>query len=113
MAQVMSKADLSIAQLYSELVGDREAAERIFDVIVEEYKLTVEMFLQITERETLLADNPELVSSVRNRFPYLVPLNLLQVELLRRFRAGDDSDSVRSGIQLTMNGLATALRNSG
>lgn len=113
MAQVMSKADLSIAQLYSELVGDTEAAERIFGVIVEEYKLTVEMFLRITERETLLADNPELVSSVRNRFPYLVPLNLLQVELLRRYRAGDDSDSVRSGIQLTMNGLATALRNSG
>ncbi|GAH53170.1 unnamed protein product, partial [marine sediment metagenome] len=65
------------------------------------------------ETDDLLADNPALARSVFNRFPYLEPLNLLQLELLRRFRSGDDSPQVRRGIQLTMNGLATALRNSG
>ncbi|HIW96155.1 MAG TPA: phosphoenolpyruvate carboxylase [Candidatus Corynebacterium gallistercoris] len=113
MAQVMAKADMPIAELYSQLVADASDAQRIFAQISEEYALTVDMFLTITQRESLLEDNPELAHSVRNRFPYLVPLNLLQVELLRRYRSGDDSAQVRSGIQLTMNGLATALRNSG
>ena len=71
------------------------------------------MFLQVTDQKSLLEENAELANSVRNRFPYLVPLNLLQLELLRRFRKGDDSRQVRIGIQLTMNGLSTALRNSG
>jgi len=60
-----------------------------------------------------LADNPALARSVFNRFPYLEPLNHLQVELLRRYRSGDDDDLVKRGILLTMSGLATALRNSG
>lgn len=113
MAQVMAKADLGIAQLYSTLVADTEIAERVIGHIKEEYELTNEVFGEVTGRHNLLADNPELFRSVRNRFPYLVPLNLLQLELLRRYRAGDTSDQVRHGIQLTMNGLATALRNSG
>jgi phosphoenolpyruvate carboxylase len=71
------------------------------------------MYKAITGNDTLFADNPGLERSVHNRFPYLEPLNHLQVELLRRYRAGDDSDQTRRGIQLTMNGLATALRNSG
>lgn len=113
MAQVMSKVDMSLAELYSTLVPNQEDAQRIFAIIRDEYELTVEMFMKVTGRQSLLADNPELVSSVRNRFPYLVPLNLAQIELLRRYRAGDDSRQVRVGIQLTMNGLSTALRNSG
>ena len=113
MAQVMSKVDMGLAELYSTLVPNQEDAQRIFGIIREEFELTVEMFRLVTGRESLLADNPELVSSVRNRFPYLVPLNLAQLELLRRYRAGDDSHQVRDGIRLTMNGLATALRNSG
>lgn len=113
MAQVMSKVDMGLAELYSTLVPNQEDAQRIFGIIREEFELTVEMFRLVTGRESLLADNPELVSSVRNRFPYLVPLNLAQLELLRRYRAGDDSHQVRVGIRLTMNGLATALRNSG
>jgi len=67
----------------------------------------------ITGRDNLLADNPALERSVFNRFPYLEPLNHLQVELLRRYRSGDDDELVRGGILLTMNGLASALRNSG
>ena len=78
-----------------------------------EFTLTVEMYLQITEQDTLVDDNPELALSVRNRFPYLLPLNLLQLSLLRRYRDGDRSEDVLDGIRLTMNGLATGLRNSG
>jgi phosphoenolpyruvate carboxylase len=67
----------------------------------------------ITGQDDLLADNPALARSVFNRFPYLEPLNHLQVELLRRYRSGDDDELVQRGILLTMNGLASALRNSG
>jgi phosphoenolpyruvate carboxylase len=62
---------------------------------------------------TLLDDNPTLARSIRNRFPYLDPLNHLQVELLRRFRAGQTDVRTRRGIHLTINGLAAGLRNSG
>lgn len=113
MAQVMAKADLSVAKLYSRLVPDADDAERIYDTIVDEFHLTLQMCLEITGQDSLLADNPTLALSVRNRFPYLLPLNLLQLELLRRYRAGDRSEDVLDGIRLTMNGLATGLRNSG
>lgn len=113
MAQVMSKAGMELAELYARLVDDREVAERIHGVIAEEFRLTREMFTKVTGSEDLLADNPMLARSVRRRFPYLLPLNIIQVELLRRHRAGDERDAVSRGIQLTMNGLATALRNSG
>ncbi|MGV0435453.1 phosphoenolpyruvate carboxylase [Corynebacterium mastitidis] len=113
MAQVMSKAEMELARLYADLIGDAEVASRIYRTIREEYDLTLEMFGRITGRDKLLADNPALARSVRARYPYLLPLNIIQVELLRRYRAGDQRDSVASGIQLTMNGLATALRNSG
>ncbi len=113
MAQVMAKADIGLAGRYAELVRDPEVGRRIHGVIAEEFDLTREMLLTVTGQETLLDDNPALDRSVRNRFPYLEPLNVLQVELLRRYRAGDPDPTVRSGIQLTMNGLATALRNTG
>ncbi|MDX2357669.1 phosphoenolpyruvate carboxylase [Dietzia sp. PP-33] len=113
MAQVMAKADMDLAGRYAALVPDAEVGRRIHGVISEEFDLTREMLLAVTGNETLLDDNPALARSVRNRFPYLEPLNVLQVELLRRYRAGDEDPAVRTGIQLTMNGLATALRNSG
>nr|WP_082422153.1 phosphoenolpyruvate carboxylase [Corynebacterium oculi] len=113
MAQVMSKAEMGLARLYANLIDNEEVAERIYGTIKEEYDLTLAMFERITGREHLLADNPSLARSVRSRYPYLLPLNIIQVELLRRYRAGDHRDSVTAGIQLTMNGLATALRNSG
>ncbi|RAV33134.1 phosphoenolpyruvate carboxylase [Corynebacterium heidelbergense] len=113
MAQVMAKADMGVTEMYSQLVEDSAVAQRILGAIRSEYALTVEMFRKVTNRSSLLSDNPELAVSVRSRFPYLLPLNVLQVELLRRYRAGDDSEAVRSGILLTMNGLATGLRNSG
>jgi phosphoenolpyruvate carboxylase len=113
MAQVMAKADLNIAELYAGLVPDRADAERIFGTIAAEFHLTLDMYLQITGRSSLLDDNPGLAVSLRDRIPYLIPLNVLQLELLRRYRAGDESADVLDGIRLTMNGLATGLRNSG
>ena len=85
----------------------------MFDKIVAEHERTIRMHGLITGQDDLLADNPALARSVFNRFPYLEPLNHLQVELLRRYRSGDDDELVQRGILLTMSGLATALRNSG
>ncbi|MEU4838381.1 phosphoenolpyruvate carboxylase [Nocardia testacea] len=113
LAQVMAKSDLAIAARYAELVDDVELRERIFGMIEREHARTVAVHAAITGNDHLLADNPSLAESIRNRFPYLEPLNQMQVELLRRLRAGDDSELVKRGILLTMNGLATALRNSG
>jgi phosphoenolpyruvate carboxylase len=113
MAQVLSKSDMGLAARYSELVEDEALRKRVFDKIVDEHARTIRMHKLITGHDDLLADNPALARSVFNRFPYLEPLNHLQVELLRRYRSGDDDELVQRGILLTMSGLATALRNSG
>jgi phosphoenolpyruvate carboxylase len=113
MAQVLAKADMGLAARYSELVEDEALRHRVFDKIVAEHDRTIKMLRLITGQDDLLADNPALARSVFNRFPYLEPLNHLQVELLRRFRSGEEDDLVKRGILLTMSGLATALRNSG
>ncbi|QXW03139.1 MULTISPECIES: phosphoenolpyruvate carboxylase [Rhodococcus] len=113
MAMVMSKSDMGLAARYAELVPDVELRDRVFGMITDEHARTVRMYKEITGYDDLFADNSGLERSVHNRFPYLEPLNHLQVELIRRYRSGDESDQVRRGIQLTMNGLATALRNSG
>ncbi|RUP02847.1 MAG: phosphoenolpyruvate carboxylase [Mycobacterium sp.] len=113
MAQVMAKSDLGLAARYSELVDDESLRSRVFDKIVDEHHRTIAMYKRITGQEDLLADNPALARSVFNRFPYLEPLNHLQVELLRRYRSGEDDELMQRGILLTMNGLASALRNSG
>ncbi|WP_445170114.1 phosphoenolpyruvate carboxylase [Mycolicibacterium sp. Dal123E01] len=113
MAQVLAKADMGLAARYSELVEDEELRHRVFDKIVAEHDRTIRMHELITGQDDLLADNPALARSVFNRFPYLEPLNHLQVELLRRYRSGDEEELVQRGILLTMSGLASALRNSG
>lgn len=113
MAQVLAKSDMGLAARYSELVEDETLRRRVFDKIVAEHGRTIRMHKLITGHDDLLADNPALARSVFNRFPYLEPLNHLQVELLRRYRSGDTDELVQRGILLTMSGLATALRNSG
>lgn len=113
MAQVMSKAELKLAEMYSHLVEDKEVSQRIFSAIQEEYELTKKMYLMITGFEGLLDDNPRLERSVWSRFPYLLPLNVIQIAMLRKFRAGEEDRLVSQNIRLTMNGLSTALRNSG
>jgi phosphoenolpyruvate carboxylase len=67
----------------------------------------------ISDQETLLDGNPLLARSIRNRFPYLDPLNHLQIELLKRHRAGDRDERIVEGIHLSINGIAAGLRNSG
>ena len=113
LAQVLSKSDLGLAARYAGLVTDESLRHRVFDKIVDEHRRTIAMHKLITGHDDLLADNPALARSVFNLFPYLEPLNHLQVELLRRYRSGDDDPLVQRGILLTMNGLSSALRNSG
>jgi phosphoenolpyruvate carboxylase len=113
MGMVLAKTDLGLAARYAGLVPDEELRARVFDQITAEHERTCRMLLAITGDDRLLADNPALARSIRNRFPYLEPLHHLQVEMLRRRRGGDDDELTRRNIQLTINGIATALRNSG
>jgi len=113
MGMVLAKTDLGLAARYAELVPDEELRHRVFDAITAEHERSVRMLLAVTGDDHLLADNPLLARSIRNRFPYLEPLHHLQVEMLRRRRDGDDDELVNRCIQLTINGIATALRNSG
>ncbi|WP_394282147.1 phosphoenolpyruvate carboxylase [Corynebacterium sp.] len=113
MAQVMAKAELSLARLYANLVDDAELADRIYGIIADEFALTREVYLKVTGNADLVSENQRQARSLKRRYPYLLPLNAVQLELLRRYRAGDDSFLVSKTIQVTMNGLATALRNSG
>jgi len=81
--------------------------------IESEYESTLRAFLAISGQKTLLASNPARARSIRNRIPYIDPLNPLQIELLRRHRAGKSNERVQRGIHLSINGIAAGLRNSG
>ncbi|MDR5832343.1 phosphoenolpyruvate carboxylase [Caballeronia sp. LP006] len=113
MDMVLAKTDLAIASRYAQLVEDEKLRLVIFEKIVSEWKRTVHAFAEITGKSERLADNPHLARSIKNRFPYLDPLNHLQVELLRRFRAEQLTTRQQRGIQLSLNGIAAGLRNSG
>jgi len=113
MDMVLAKSDLAIASRYAELVSDAKRRGEIFGRIAAEWQRTRRWLAEITGRAELLADNPTLARSIRNRFPYLDPLNHLQVELLRRYRAGETDERIRRAIHLTINGVAAGLRNSG
>ena len=113
MGMVLAKTDLAIASRYAELVPDQAVRDAIFGRIRDEHARTVAHFVAITKQSALLDDNPTLARSIRNRFPYLDPLNHLQVELLRRYRAGATDVRTQRAIHLTINGLAAGLRNSG
>jgi phosphoenolpyruvate carboxylase len=110
---VLAKSDMSIAARYATLVEDRALAGRVMDRILEGWSATHEALLRITGQSHLLQKNPALDASIRLRLPYIEPLNLLQVELLKRHRGGENDGRVREGIQLSINAVATALRNSG
>ncbi|SOD40348.1 phosphoenolpyruvate carboxylase [Nitrosovibrio sp. Nv4] len=113
MDMVLAKTDMGIASRYAELVTDIDLREEIFGRIQREWGLSVKWLFAVTGRTELLQDNPTLARSIRNRTPYIDPLNHLQVELLRRYRSGDSTDAVKRAIQLTINGVAAGLRNSG
>jgi len=113
MDMVLSKTDMGIASRYAELVEDVELRERIFGAINKEWESTVEMLYAVTGNTSLLQNNPTFARSLLTRTPYIDPLNHLQVSLLQRHRAGDDDILVKRAIQLTINGIAAGLRNSG
>jgi len=113
MDMVLAKTDLSIASRYAELLPDAALRESVLARIGEELNNSIRYLLQVTGQPALLAGNPELAQSIRNRVPYLDPLNHLQIELLRRYRAGDTDELTRRGIHLSINGLTAGLRNSG
>jgi phosphoenolpyruvate carboxylase len=113
MDMVLAKTNIAIASRYAELVEDGALRETIFPRLRAEWRAAIDGLFAITGHETLLQLNPLLARSIRNRFPYLDPLNHLQVELLKRHRAGTTDESVAQGIHLTINGIAAGLRNSG
>jgi phosphoenolpyruvate carboxylase len=113
MSMVLAKTDLAIASRYADLVTDAAVREAIYPRLAAEHRRTVHWLLQVTGQRGLLDDNPTLARSIRNRFPYLDPLNHVQIELLRRYRAGQTDIRTKRGIHLTINGLAAGLRNSG
>jgi len=110
---VLAKSDIAIASRYAELVGDAGLRQSIFGRVREEWQSCIDAVLAITGQQTLLERNPLLARSIRNRFPYIDPLNHVQIELLRRHRAGDTAPEVVQGIHLSINGIAAGLRNSG
>ncbi len=113
MDMVLAKTDLAIASRYAELVADAELRERIFSRIKAEWLLTRKHLLAILEHDDFLADNPMLKRSLQLRSPYMDPLNHLQVELLKRHRAGESDERMARAIHLSINGIASGLRNSG
>jgi phosphoenolpyruvate carboxylase len=117
MDMVLAKADMRIAERYAGLVKDEALRNSIFPRIKAEYERTKTQLLAITGQQALLERNPVLRRSITNRFPYLDPLNHVQVEMLRRYREAaidaDVGDRVRRGVHISINGIASALRNSG
>ncbi|HER25548.1 MAG TPA: phosphoenolpyruvate carboxylase, partial [Rhodospirillales bacterium] len=113
MDMVLSKTSIAIARRYSELVPDEDLRARIFDRIGEERRRSIDALLEISGHDRLLQANPLLERSIRNRFPYLDPLNHLQVEMMKKYRLESQDRKVLRGIQLTINGISAGLRNSG
>ena len=113
MDMVLAKSSIAIASRYAELVPDEALREKIFGRIRREWHTSIETLLDIMGQERLLQGNPLLERSIRNRFPYLDPLNHVQVELLKKHRAQNPDEQVLRGIQLTINGISAGLRNSG
>jgi phosphoenolpyruvate carboxylase len=115
---VLAKSDLRVASRYAELVTDAALRTTVFSRIEAEWDRTRSALRAITGQDMLLADNPLLARSMANRFPYMDPLNHLQIALLARHRetsaaGGEIDDFVRRGIHITINGIAAGLRNSG
>jgi phosphoenolpyruvate carboxylase len=110
---VLAKSSMSMAERYAELVEDRAFAEQVYGRIRQEWIDTYEAVLAITGQSALLERNPRLAESIRLRLPYIDSLNLLQVGLLRRRRAGDTDEAIANGIRMSINGISAGLRNSG
>ena len=113
MEMVLAKSDMAIAARYAELVEDRALGDAVFGRIKASWQRSHDQLLTCTSQSRLLEKNSALDASIRLRTPYIEPLNLLQIELLKRHRSGEDDPRIAEGIQLSINAIATALRNSG
>jgi phosphoenolpyruvate carboxylase len=117
MDMVLAKSDLALASLYAELVEDKALRRRVFKAIEAEWQRTAQALALITGERERLAGNVALRRSIEHRFPYIDPLHHLQVELIRRHRAGrlnaDDEGRAKRGIHIAINGIAAGLRNTG
>lgn len=113
MDMVLAKSDLALASRYAELVTDARLRKKIYTQIEAEWHRTVEALTLITGEKQRLANNAALQRSIRHRFPYIDPLHHLQIELVRRYRAGQADERVRRGIHISINGIAAGLRNTG
>ncbi len=113
MDMVLAKSDMQLASRYSELVADSRLRKKVFSTIEAEWQRTSDALVRITGDKQRLAHNSALARSIRHRFPYIDPLHHLQVELIRRWRLGQGDDRVKTGIQISINGIAAALRNTG
>jgi phosphoenolpyruvate carboxylase len=113
MDMVLAKSNMAIASRYADLVPDRKLRALIFERIRKERAAIIEALFAISGNDRLLADNPLLSRSIENRFPYIDPLNHLQVNLLREHRKGSTDPKVLRGLLLTINGISAGLRNSG
>ncbi len=113
MEMVLAKSDIAIAARYAGLVEDGALRDRVFGQIRGGWHQTHDCLLAVTGQDRLLEASPGLETSIRLRLPYIEPLNLLQIELLKRHRSGEDDPRIGEGIQLSINAIATALRNSG
>ncbi len=113
MEMVLAKSDIEIAGHYAELVEDAGLRDGIFTRIRDAWHQTHDGLLEVTGQTRLLEKHPALDASIRLRLPYIEPLNLLQIELMKRHRAGEDDPRIGEGILLSINAVATALRNSG
>lgn len=109
----MAKADFTIARLYARLVQDPAVRDRVFGMLQEEFQRTRRVILSLTSQQELLDNNPVLSRSIRLRNPYVDPMSLIQVDLLRRKRAGLDSDALNYALGTTINGIAAGLHNTG
>ncbi len=109
----LGKADLGTARLYSTLVEDTMLRERIYDLFEAEFHRTVRTLLEITRQKELLETNQVLAHSIKLRNPYVDPMHLIQVDMLRRKRAGEDTPEVNRAIAATINGISAGLRNTG
>ena len=110
---VLAKSDLALAAHYAQLVPIKQLREKIFALMQGEWLRTQEALHLITGQKKRLAGNPSLARSIEHRFPYIDPLHHLQVELMKRYRAGKADDFVKLGIHMTINGIAAGLRNTG
>src|ERR1017187_7626756 len=109
----LGKVDLATARLYSALVEDTCVRERIYEMFEAEFHRTVRAVLAVNQQSELLESNQVLARSIELRNPYVDPMHLIQIDMLRRKRAGEDTPEVNRAIAATISGISAGLRNTG